>query len=124
MPKRVEVREDGGRKTAWLRVFLSGLVLYFVGVAALMMTGNPTVFPTVVMIGNFLIPVTFVAFLYERRHWSRLSLPTTALSFLYGGVGGVIAASILEPVFIHQGTLLFHMDSKNLSESCMEKMSG
>ncbi|MFN2273587.1 MAG: hypothetical protein ACK2TX_01940 [Anaerolineales bacterium] len=97
MPKRVEVREDGGRKTAWLRVFLSGLVLYFVGVAALMMTGNPTVFPTVVMIGNFLIPVTSVAFLYERRHWSRLSLPTTALSFLYGGVGGVIAASILEP---------------------------
>jgi RsiW-degrading membrane proteinase PrsW (M82 family) len=83
-------------------VFLSGLVLYFIGIAVLVVTGNPNLFPTAVMIGNFLMPVTFVAFLYERRHWSRLSLPTTALSFIYGGVGGVLAASILEPIFIRQ----------------------
>lgn len=98
----LQVEKDGKRKTAWLRVFLSGLAIYFSGIVILMMTGNPNLFPTVVMIGNFLMPVTFVAFLYERRHWSRLSLPTTALSFLYGGVGGVMAASILEPIFIRQ----------------------
>jgi RsiW-degrading membrane proteinase PrsW (M82 family) len=90
------------RKSGWLRVLITGLVVYFIGIAVLFMTGNPNLFPTVVMIGNFLMPVTFVAFLYERRHWSRLSLPTTALSFLYGGVGGVIAASILEPIFIRR----------------------
>jgi RsiW-degrading membrane proteinase PrsW (M82 family) len=95
--------QTGGKhRTAWLRVFVIGLVLYSVGIAVLMMSGNPNLFPTVVMVGNFLIPITFVAFLYERRHWSRLSLPTTALGFIYGGVGGVLAASILEPVFIRQ----------------------
>lgn len=99
---RPEFIEDKKRKTAWLRVFLSGVVLYFIGIAVLMVTVNPKLFPTVVMIGNFLMPVTFVAFLYERRYWSRLSLPTTALSFIYGGVGGVMAASILEPIFIRQ----------------------
>jgi RsiW-degrading membrane proteinase PrsW (M82 family) len=102
MSANLEARDSGRRKIAWLRVFISGLILYFVGIASLIMVGNPTLFPTVVMIGNFLMPVTFIAFLYERRQWSRLSLPTTALSFLYGGVGGVIAASILEPIFIRQ----------------------
>jgi len=33
---------------------------------------------------------------------SRLSLPTTAATFLYGGFLGVLAASVLEPVFIRQ----------------------
>jgi protease PrsW len=99
---KVESIKGKKRKIAWLRVFLSGLVLYFIGIAVLVVTGNPNLFPTAVMIGNFLMPVTFVAFLYERRHWSRLSLPTTALSFIYGGVGGVLAASILEPIFIRQ----------------------
>jgi RsiW-degrading membrane proteinase PrsW (M82 family) len=41
-----------------------------------------------------------VTFLYERRGLSDLSLSTTALSFFWGGVLGVFAASILEPIFV------------------------
>jgi RsiW-degrading membrane proteinase PrsW (M82 family) len=89
-------------KNGWLRVFVTGLLLFFAGIVILILTRNPNLFPTVVMIGNFLIPVTFVIYFYERRHWSRLSLPTTALSFFYGGVLGVLASSILEPIFIRQ----------------------
>jgi RsiW-degrading membrane proteinase PrsW (M82 family) len=102
MAQQIRAAPGGERKTLWLRVLVSGLVVYFAGIVTLMLTGNPNLFPTVVMTGNFLMPVTFVVFLYERRHWSRLSLTTTALSFFYGGVWGVLAASILEPIFIRQ----------------------
>jgi RsiW-degrading membrane proteinase PrsW (M82 family) len=87
---------------AWWRVLLIGLLLYALGVGVLELTGNPNLFPTVFLLGNFLVPVSYVAFLYERRHLSRLSLPTTALTFLYGGLLGVFAAAVLEPVFIRQ----------------------
>jgi RsiW-degrading membrane proteinase PrsW (M82 family) len=102
IPQKKHRRE---RHLAWLRVLLIGFLLYVVGIGVLILTGNPNLFPTVVMVGNFLVPVTFVAFFYERRELSQLTLPTTALGFLYGGLLGVLAASILEPVFIHQMTL-------------------
>ena len=99
----VEITHPRKRTTgAWWRVLLIGLLLYALGVGALALTGNPNLFPTVFLLGNFLVPVSYVAFLYERRHLSRLSLPTTALTFLYGGFLGVLAASVLEPVFVRQ----------------------
>ncbi len=85
----------------WWRVLLIALSLYLVGLIILIFTGNPNLFPTVIMLGSFMIPVTYVAFFYDRRHLSRLSAPTVALSFLYGGLLGVFAASILEPLIIH-----------------------
>jgi RsiW-degrading membrane proteinase PrsW (M82 family) len=85
---------------AWIKAFLGGLVLFFVSLAILDLTRNPNLFPTVVLVGNALVPVTYVAFFYERRHLSRLSLPTTASTFLYGGLLGVLAAALLEPFFV------------------------
>jgi RsiW-degrading membrane proteinase PrsW (M82 family) len=84
----------------WWRVLLVGLALYFLGIAILIITGNPNLFPTVVMLGNFMVPVSYVTFFYERQHLSRLTLPEIARGFIYGGVLGVFAASLLEPLFI------------------------
>ncbi|WP_240664626.1 PrsW family intramembrane metalloprotease [Methanosarcina sp. MSH10X1] len=47
-----------------------------------------------------MVPVAYVAFLYERRHFSRLRMPTVSLAFLYGGLVGIIATSYLGPLFI------------------------
>ncbi len=87
-------------RRAWWRVLLAGFLFYVIGVVVLGLTLNPNLFPTVVLLGNFLVPVTYVAFFYEHRHLSRLSMPTTAWSFFYGGVLGVFAAALLEPIFI------------------------
>ena len=87
---------------SWWRVLLIGIVLYFLGIVVLILTSNPNLFPTVVMLGNFLVPVTYVTFFYQRQHLSRLTLPDIARGFVYGGVLGVFAASLLEPLFIRR----------------------
>lgn len=89
----------------WWKVLLTGLGLYFVGIVLLVFSGNPNLFPTVVILGSFMVPATYVAFFYERRHLSLLSMPTTALSFFWGGLLGVFAATILEPLFLSQSGL-------------------
>jgi RsiW-degrading membrane proteinase PrsW (M82 family) len=88
------------RGRAWWRVLLTALVLYFVGIFILILTANPNLFPTVVMLGSFMVPAAYVVFFYERRHLSNLSIVNTAQGFFYGGVLGVFAASLLEPLFV------------------------
>jgi RsiW-degrading membrane proteinase PrsW (M82 family) len=95
------------RANAWLRTFITGLILFILSGILLIATQNPNLFPTVVMIGSFLVPITYVTFFYERKHLSKLSMSTTFISFVYGGILGVLAASLLEPLFIHR----FNFDS-------------
>lgn len=90
---------------SWLRVLWIGLALFILGVVIFGLTGNPNLFPTVALLGNFLVPVSYVAFFYQRRHLSRVDMPTTALAFLYGGVLGTFAAALLEPLFVEKLTL-------------------
>jgi RsiW-degrading membrane proteinase PrsW (M82 family) len=93
--------DDASLRTgSWWRILLLGLLLFVVSVVIFGLTGNPNLFPTVALLGNFLVPVTFVAFFYERRHMSQVTLVSTARAFFWGGVLGVLAASVLEPVFI------------------------
>lgn len=88
------------KANAWLRALVTGFIFYLISTALLFLTQNPNLFPTVVMIGSFLIPITYVTFFYERRHLSNLSNSTTIMGFVYGGILGVLAASILEPIFV------------------------
>ncbi len=90
--------------TSWLHVLLTSLVLYFIGLAVLILTGNPVIFPTVSMIGSFAIPVAYVVFFYQHRHLSSLDLSETFIAFLYGGILGVFASALLEPLFIYRMT--------------------
>jgi RsiW-degrading membrane proteinase PrsW (M82 family) len=94
--------DEERQSRSWWKVLLIGIAFYVAGLAALFLTGNPNLFPTVVMVGSFLVPVTYVAFFYEHRHLSKLTMPTTGMTLIYGGLLGVIAASILEPIFIQK----------------------
>jgi len=84
----------------WWRVLMTGLIAFSTGMMVMVLTENPILFPTVLMLGSFAVPVTYVAFIYERRHLSRLTPLTIILSFFYGGVLGVFASALLEPIFI------------------------
>lgn len=95
----------GYKKRYWTKILFTGFVIYVASIISLVLTSNIHLFPTVVLIGNFLVPVSFVAFFYERRNKFSLNMPSTALSFFYGGVLGTITAALLEPVFISSLTL-------------------
>jgi len=79
---------------AWWHILLIGLALFVAGVLVFGVTGNLNLFPTVALIGNLLVPVGYVAFFYERRHMSQVTLVSIARAFFYGGVLGVFARSV------------------------------
>ena len=88
------------RGRSWLRAFLIGLLLFIITVIVMSLTGNLNLYPTVILIGNFLVPAVFVAFLYDHQHFSKLTTETVAISFVVGGVLGVLGASILETLLV------------------------
>jgi fatty acid desaturase len=65
-------------RRSWLRIFLVGLVLWVATVLVTFLTGNPNLIPTLVLLGSFLVPVTFVAWAFDRRETGEL---TPAWSF-------------------------------------------
>src|SRR5436309_4506318 len=88
----------GGR--GWLHVLLTGIVLFVVSTLVMFLTGNPNLYPTVILVGNFLVPVVFVAFLYDHQHLSALTPEKIAKSFFLGGILGVLGASALEALML------------------------
>ncbi len=88
-------------RATWPHILWSGFLLFSLSLFALESTGNPNLFPTVTMLGTFLIPITYVVFLYDHQSLSSLTPLGLALGFVYGGVLGVSAAAMLEPLFIH-----------------------
>lgn len=83
------------RMPAWLRVFLVGLVLWLVTVPVTFITGNVNLIPTVVLLGSFLVPVTFVVYAFGRAD-DVVTPQRIFIAFVCGGVLGVLGASILE----------------------------
>lgn len=94
-------------RAAWVRVLFTGFLLYIISVILVIFTGNPNLFPTMILLGNFLVPVTFVAYLYERQQISSIKLPQLAVSFFLGGLVSVFGAGLLEPLLISGAKLNF-----------------
>lgn len=90
------------RRKNWLKVFFIGLITYAAGLTIMLFTSNPNIYPSIIILGNFLIPVTYVSFFYERRLHSNVSMMNVFLSFFYGGFLGTFAAALIEPFFIHR----------------------
>jgi protease PrsW len=93
--------EEGGRavsvlRRSWLQIFVSGLILLYLLERTLIATSNPNYVPSVILLGAFLVPVTFTTYLYERLPNWEVPLPTLAICFLWGGVLGTVVAGTLE----------------------------
>jgi RsiW-degrading membrane proteinase PrsW (M82 family) len=91
----------------WLRILLVGLVLWVATVVVIFVTGNPNLVPTLVLLGSFLVPVTFVSWAFERRDTGEISVGLIANAFLTGGVLGILGASVLESFLLRPSPWLF-----------------
>jgi protease PrsW len=80
----------------WLQIFVSGLLLLFLVERTLVATGDPNYIPSALLLGAFLVPVTFTTYLYERLPDWEVPLPHVAICFIWGGVLGTVVAGTLE----------------------------
>ena len=54
------------RLPSWARTLLGGAVLWVATVVTTFATGNVNLVPTVILLGSFLVPVTFVVYAFGR----------------------------------------------------------
>jgi protease PrsW len=81
---------------AWFQVLATGTVLFFIVHAAFLRTDNPNFVPTLLLLGAFIVPTSFLLYVYEREPVRDIPLPMLAVCFLWGGVVATVAAGVLE----------------------------
>ena len=86
---------------AWARVLPIGLGLWVATVLITFATGNPNLVPTIILLGSFLIPVTFVVYAFGHAD-EVLTAQRIFTAFICGGVLGVLGATILEVALLKQ----------------------
>jgi RsiW-degrading membrane proteinase PrsW (M82 family) len=84
----------------WRSLLVGGIVLFALAVVVMFQTENPNLYPTVVLLGSFLVPVAFVAYVFDHLDRTTLSFEAVVWAFVTGGILGVLGASILEPLLL------------------------
>jgi RsiW-degrading membrane proteinase PrsW (M82 family) len=85
----------------WLQMFLGGLGLWVATVVVTFATRNSNLVPTIILLGSFLVPVAFVTYAFGHAD-QVVSAQRIFTAFVYGGVLGVLGASVLEGAFLRQ----------------------
>jgi RsiW-degrading membrane proteinase PrsW (M82 family) len=98
-------RPRNGR--AWLQIFLVGLTLWVASVVITLLTANPNLVPTLILLGSFLVPVTFVAWAFERWKDQHVTAELIITAFVLGGLLGVLGSAVLEAYILSPSPLLF-----------------
>jgi RsiW-degrading membrane proteinase PrsW (M82 family) len=86
---------------SWIRIFAGGLALWVATVLITFVTGNVNLIPTVILLGSFLVPVTFVTYAFGRAD-AVVTAQRIFTAFVYGGLLGVLGASVLEAAFLRR----------------------
>jgi RsiW-degrading membrane proteinase PrsW (M82 family) len=88
---------------SWARTLVGGLTLWSAAVLVTFATRNVKLVPTIIFLGSFLIPVAFVTYALSRAD-QVVTAQRIFTAFVYGGVLGVLGASILEAAFLRQAS--------------------
>lgn len=80
----------------WWKLLVLGTGLYLLINRVTVGTENVLLLPQLFLIGTFLVPIVYIAYLYEDGTLYDVSLPKIGLVFFFGGVCGTLAASLLE----------------------------
>jgi RsiW-degrading membrane proteinase PrsW (M82 family) len=108
-------RTSQGRRT-WPRIFVGGLLLWVATVAVTFATQNVNLIPTVILLGSFLVPVTFVAYAFQRAD-QVVTAQRIFSAFIYGGVLGVLGASLLEAQFLARPSVTTYVEVGLIEEA-------
>jgi hypothetical protein len=88
------------RQRGWLRFGVGGLALWAVAVGVTLWTNDSILLPTVVLLGSFVVPLTWlvrrIELAVKRDHAVDLPLPLILRTFVYGGVMGILSSALLE----------------------------
>ncbi len=87
--------QRGRRHGWWWKALLVGALLWLVTIVVTVLTGNPNLVPTLILIGSFLVPFCVVLFAAERLN-PAFGTGAVMVAFFVGGVLGVLGASLLE----------------------------
>lgn len=93
---------------SWVRIFVVGLVMWLATVLVTFVTENSNLIPTIILLGSFLVPITFVAYALGRAD-EVINAQRIFGAFIYGGLLGVLGASVLESVFLRQSSVLAYV---------------
>jgi hypothetical protein len=83
-----EIATAPGRRRSWpswLRIFAGGLALWLATVVITFLTGNANLIPAVILLGSFLIPATFVTYVFGRAD-EVVTARRIVTAFVYGGM--------------------------------------
>jgi protease PrsW len=80
----------------WFLVLLLGVVLFAITILILNVTNNVNILPTVILVGSFTVPVTFITYFYEHVKDRDISLVLLSSCFIVGGIIGLAAAGTIE----------------------------
>jgi RsiW-degrading membrane proteinase PrsW (M82 family) len=83
-------------ENGWIRFGLTGALLWGVSVVVTVLTKDTLLLPTVLLLGSFVVPVTWVRRAIEHNQVDDLPLPLILRTFVYGGVAGILSAALLE----------------------------
>jgi RsiW-degrading membrane proteinase PrsW (M82 family) len=90
-------------RSRWFQILIGGIILFIATEQALKLTQNLNLIPTVLLLGAFVVPLTFVAYFYGQEraidrevHREQSPLTMAAMCFLVGGILGVAAAATAE----------------------------
>ena len=103
-PHPVAATRRRRRLPGWARMFLGGVALWVATVVTTFATGNVNLVPTIILLGSFLVPVTFVVYAFGRTD-GVLTAQRIFTAFVCGGVLGVLGASVLEAALLRQPSL-------------------
>ncbi|MFF4588690.1 PrsW family glutamic-type intramembrane protease [Streptomyces sp. NPDC001388] len=79
----------------WKRCLAGGLLLWALTALVTYATESTAPLPTLILLGGFLVPVSFVLWAYE-RHGRDLGVGVILSCFLAGGTLGALGASVME----------------------------
>jgi RsiW-degrading membrane proteinase PrsW (M82 family) len=91
-------RPHRSRRT-WPRILLGGLALWVATVLVTFVTQNSNLIPTIILLGSFLVPATFVTYAFDHAD-PNVTAQRIFGAFVVGGVLGVLGASLLEAEFL------------------------